>query len=102
VSAFLSTPERADSIEDFQQNIPINEILCINDSARHYQPFDIEEPLRPKTRDGFDVATICVLPLEADAVLSAFDHHWDKDLYDKASNNPNFYSLGGIGRRNVV
>jgi nucleoside phosphorylase len=58
---------------------------------------------RPASRDSFEVAIICVLSLEADAVHSLFDAHWDGDLIlDKAIGDPNAYSLGAIGRHNVV
>lgn len=102
VAALVSIPEANDSTNDSQQNLPRNQAQLINDKALHYQPSHTQETLRPKSRDGFDVAIICALPLEADAVLSTFDHHWNIDLYGKAANDPNFYSVGVLGRRNVV
>src|SRR6516162_9294310 len=59
---------------------------------------------RPATRRDFEIAVICALPLEADAVNALFDRHWDDDgpPYDKASGDPNAYSTGAIGRHNVV
>ena len=61
-------------------------------------------PRRPATRGDFEIAVICALPLEADAVNALFDLHWDDDgpPYDKASGDPNAYSTGAIGRHNVV
>lgn len=65
-------------------------------------------PRRPATRDGFEIAIICALTLEADAVAALFDRHWDDNddgdaaPYDKAKNDPNAYSTGVIGRHNVV
>ncbi|KAM5386949.1 hypothetical protein ACJZ2D_000242 [Fusarium nematophilum] len=63
-------------------------------------------PLRPKTRDDFDIAIICALPLEADTVVSLFDHDWEEDEdpnpYGKADGDPAAYSFGAIGRHNVV
>lgn len=61
-------------------------------------------PRRPATRRDFEVAVICALPLEADAVDALFDRHWDDDgpPYDKAPGDPNAYSTGAIGRHNVV
>ncbi|KAJ3549019.1 hypothetical protein NM208_g729 [Fusarium decemcellulare] len=62
-------------------------------------------PLRPKSREEFEIAIICALPLEADAVLGVFDHHWDEDdgfSYGKAHGDPNAYSTGVIGHHNVV
>lgn len=59
---------------------------------------------RPTTRDDFEIAVICALTLEADAVEALFDHYWDEDdlFLDKASGDPNAYSTGAIGRHNVV
>ncbi|KAL2818530.1 hypothetical protein BDW59DRAFT_175150 [Aspergillus cavernicola] len=61
-------------------------------------------PSVPASRDDFEVAIICALPLEANAVLSLFDHLWDDDpsFRGRDSNDPNFYTLGTIGSRNVV
>ncbi|RYP93040.1 hypothetical protein DL770_000786 [Monosporascus sp. CRB-9-2] len=70
-------------------------------------------PLRPATRDDFEVVVICALPLEANAVTKLFDPPVDKagppfDKYengpplDRARNDPNAYSTGILGRHNVV
>ncbi|KAK8057954.1 hypothetical protein PG996_011891 [Apiospora saccharicola] len=61
-------------------------------------------PRRPATRRDFEIAIICALIHEADAVEALFDHHWDDDgpPYDKAPGDPNAYSTGVIGRHNVV
>ncbi|KAF5699101.1 hypothetical protein FMUND_14909, partial [Fusarium mundagurra] len=61
-------------------------------------------PRRPSDRRGFEIAIICALPLEADAVEALFDHYWDDEdpPFDKASGDPNAYSTGVIGRHNVV
>lgn len=58
----------------------------------------------PSTCDQFHVAVICALPLEADAIHALFDHHWDDDgfPYIKAPGDQNVYSIGAIGRHNVV
>ncbi len=62
------------------------------------------QPQRPATRAGFEIAVICALPFEADAVGALFDHHWDDEgtPYDKAAGDPNAYSTGAVGRHNVV
>ena len=62
------------------------------------------QPQRPATRADFEIAIICALPLEADAVDALFDHHWDDEgtPYDKAAGDPNAYSTGAVGRHNVV
>ncbi|PNP53911.1 hypothetical protein FNYG_15667 [Fusarium nygamai] len=61
-------------------------------------------PSRPKDRYGFEIAIICALPLEADAIEALFDHYWDDDgsPFDKGPGDPNAYSTGVIGRHNVV
>ncbi|KAH6871049.1 hypothetical protein B0T10DRAFT_592798 [Thelonectria olida] len=61
-------------------------------------------PSRPTTRRGFEIAIICALTLEADAVDALFDVHWDDDgsPYDKAEGDTNAYSTGAIGRHHVV
>ncbi|KAH7233732.1 hypothetical protein IWW34DRAFT_906212 [Fusarium oxysporum f. sp. albedinis] len=61
-------------------------------------------PYQPKKRDDFEVAIICALTLEADAVIALFDHHWEDDgfSYGKARGDPNAYSIGVIGQHNVV
>ncbi|KAL9560712.1 hypothetical protein ACKAV7_015029 [Fusarium commune] len=61
-------------------------------------------PTRPSDRRGFEIAVICALTLEADAIEALFDHHWDDDgpPFDKESGDPNAYSTGVIGRFNVV
>ncbi|KAF7536244.1 hypothetical protein G7Z17_g13079 [Cylindrodendrum hubeiense] len=62
------------------------------------------EPTRPTTRYGFNIAIICALTIEADAVEALFDQYWDDDgpHYDKAPGDSNTYSTGSIGRHNVV
>ncbi|KAF4968320.1 hypothetical protein FSARC_4265 [Fusarium sarcochroum] len=61
---------------------------------------------RPNDRRDFEVAIICALPLEADAVRALFDHDWDDygqgPPFGKAPGDPNAYSTGAIGRHNVV
>lgn len=61
-------------------------------------------PSRPTTRRGFEIAIICALTLEADAIDALFDVHWDDDgsPYDKAEGDPNAYSTGAIGRHHIV
>ncbi|RDA90315.1 hypothetical protein CP533_0394 [Ophiocordyceps camponoti-saundersi (nom. inval.)] len=62
------------------------------------------EAVRPTDRREFEVAIICALTTEADAVEALFDRYWDDEgpPYDKASGDPNAYSTGCIGRHNVV
>lgn len=61
---------------------------------------------RPSRREDFEVAIICALAIEADAVLALFDHHWDDSPgsppYRKAPGDPLTYSTGCIGEHDVV
>ncbi|KAL7799984.1 hypothetical protein V8C37DRAFT_413978 [Trichoderma ceciliae] len=59
---------------------------------------------RPSCREDFEVAIICALPLEYDAVVLLFDEFWDKDgdPYRRAAGDPNTYTTGRIGRHDVV
>ncbi|KAM0239514.1 hypothetical protein ACHAP5_008305 [Fusarium lateritium] len=61
-------------------------------------------PPRPYDRRGFEIAIICALTLEADAVVALFDYYWDDEgpPFDKEPGDPNAYSTGVIGRFNVV
>uniref|UniRef100_L7JMW3 NB-ARC domain-containing protein n=1 Tax=Pyricularia oryzae (strain P131) TaxID=1143193 RepID=L7JMW3_PYRO1 len=63
-------------------------------------------PPRPAWRPDFEIAILCALPVEADAVLSIFDEDWDENAdgqpYDKAVGDPNAYTTGLVGRHNVV
>jgi nucleoside phosphorylase len=64
----------------------------------------MDTPPRPTTRDDFEVAIICALPLEYDAVVALLDGFWDDhgDAYGKAARDQNTYTTGWIGRHNVV
>ncbi|KAI3326741.1 hypothetical protein HD806DRAFT_488058 [Xylariaceae sp. AK1471] len=60
-------------------------------------------PLRPSTCHDFEIAIICALPLEADAVEALFDKHWNNSQpHDVACGDPNAYTAGVVGRHNVV
>ncbi|KAJ5809300.1 uncharacterized protein N7503_001518 [Penicillium pulvis] len=60
--------------------------------------------LPPNTRKDFDIAIICALQVEADAVEALFDHFWeeDGDRYGKSRGDQNAYRTGVIGNHNVV
>ncbi|PKK52634.1 hypothetical protein CI102_2888 [Trichoderma harzianum] len=62
-------------------------------------------PGRPSSRDEFEVAIICALPLEYDAVSLLFDCFWDEDggdPYGKAKGDLNTYTTGRMGSIDVV
>ncbi|KAJ5438354.1 uncharacterized protein N7458_009352 [Penicillium daleae] len=64
----------------------------------------MSRPVPPKTRKDFDIAIICALQLEANAVEAIFDRFWDEDgdRYGKSSGDKNAYRTGVIGNHNVV
>jgi nucleoside phosphorylase len=61
-------------------------------------------PARPNSRLEFEIAIICALAIEADAVKALFDQRWDDEPphHSKAPGDPNAYSTGSIGSHNVV
>ncbi|OCK75506.1 putative kinesin light chain, partial [Lepidopterella palustris CBS 459.81] len=63
----------------------------------------MDKPRRPRDRNDFDIAIICALTIESDAVEALFDEIWEGDCaYGKAPTDPNFYTTGRIGVHNVV
>lgn len=58
----------------------------------------------PASRDEFEVALVCSLPLEYDAVSLLFDQFWDEngDPYGRAIGDPNTYTTGRFGKFDVV
>ncbi|KAJ4024937.1 hypothetical protein NW752_002391 [Fusarium irregulare] len=75
-----------------------------NISRTESQAECIQAYLQPSRRDDFEIAIICALPLEYDAVSYIFDEFWDEngDPYGRAAGDPNNYTTGRIGRYNVV
>ncbi|KAI9036290.1 uncharacterized protein KD926_002108 [Aspergillus affinis] len=61
----------------------------------------MENQRRPHHRSEFEIAVICALQAESDAVEAAFDTKWEY-TFGKAAADPNTYSMGRIGRHNVV
>ncbi|KAL7928954.1 hypothetical protein V8C35DRAFT_284838 [Trichoderma chlorosporum] len=59
---------------------------------------------RPSRREDFEVAVICALPLEYDAVVLLFDEFWDNDgdTFGRAAGDNNTYTTGRIGKHDVV
>lgn len=51
-----------------------------------------------------EVAIICALPLEYDAISYIFDGFWDEngDQYGRAAGDPNSYTNGRVGKYNAV
>jgi len=62
------------------------------------------KPLPPSQRKSFEIAIICALQSEANAVEALFDICWDDEgkTYGKAPGDPNAYTTGVIGTHNIV
>jgi nucleoside phosphorylase len=60
--------------------------------------------MRPRSRNEFEIAIICALPLEADAVEALFDEHYDEldHIYGKQVGDTNTYTTGRISGHHVV
>ncbi|KAF3062881.1 hypothetical protein CFAM422_010417 [Trichoderma lentiforme] len=60
--------------------------------------------MAPPDRDHFDVAIICAIPTEYNAICQIFDEFWDEDgdRYGRAAGDLNTYTTGRIGKHNVV
>lgn len=61
-------------------------------------------PSPPHDRRGFEIALICALRVEYDAVLAIFDKFWEDEdrTYGQASGDDGTYTTGVIGQHNVV
>ncbi|KAL5089361.1 hypothetical protein Trisim1_005646 [Trichoderma cf. simile WF8] len=58
----------------------------------------------PSSRDEFEVALVCALPLEYNAISLLFDEFWDEDgdRYGRAIGDLNTYTTGRFGNFDVV
>ncbi|KAL6698081.1 hypothetical protein J3F84DRAFT_366444 [Trichoderma pleuroticola] len=58
---------------------------------------------RPNSREGFQIALICALRVEFDAVEALFDEYYEQDFsYSKAPGDPNAYTTGRMCGHDVV
>jgi nucleoside phosphorylase len=81
-----------------------------NGSSQHHsigpQPPSAEaNTSRPTSRDEFEIAIVCALKVEYNAVSLLVDEFWDGkrgSSYGKAPGDPNWYRTGRIGTANVV
>ncbi|EED14887.1 conserved hypothetical protein [Talaromyces stipitatus ATCC 10500] len=66
---------------------------------------DIRHPLlQPRSRDEFEIAIICALPVERDAVEALLEVEYETDglSYRKAEGDMNTYTTGRLGNHHVV
>src|SRR5256885_16699958 len=64
----------------------------------------MSRPVQPCDRGDFEIALICALHIESDAVEALFDGYW-KDVgvnYGKAKGDVNAYTTGWLCGHNVV
>ncbi|KAL2859987.1 5'-methylthioadenosine/S-adenosylhomocysteine nucleosidase family protein [Aspergillus lucknowensis] len=97
-----SKRKRRDSVSD----LPLSKKLSLA------PPFDqqpsvglpAQKPTRPSTRNEFEVAIVCALSLEFNAVSTLVDEFWDEDgeYYGRADGDTNIYTTGRIGKSNLV
>lgn len=61
-------------------------------------------PPPPNSRDDFEIAIVCALAVEYDAVSLLIDQFWDGDgdRYGRAIGDPNIYTTGRMGRFDIV
>ena len=58
---------------------------------------------RPRHRNDFEIALICALRVEFDAVEALFDDYYENDFkYGKAPGDPNAYTTGRMCNHNIV
>jgi nucleoside phosphorylase len=58
---------------------------------------------RPQDRNAFEVAIICALSVEAEAMITLFDDFWEcDDQYAKVDGDTNSYTIGRLGQHHVV
>jgi hypothetical protein len=57
---------------------------------------------RLESREDFEIALICALKTESNAVEALFDKYYDRSLYVKASEDTNAYTIGKMAGHNVV
>jgi nucleoside phosphorylase len=69
-----------------------------------WQATTMTQPSQPTGRGDFEIAIICALKSEADAVEALFDKFWgdDGEMYGKVPGDPSAYTIGVIGSYNVV
>lgn len=64
----------------------------------------VAKPPQPQSGHDFDIALICALKIESDAVEALLDGCWsDEDVHiQRANRDPNIYTIGWMSGHNVV
>ncbi|KAL2843465.1 hypothetical protein BJX68DRAFT_270196 [Aspergillus pseudodeflectus] len=93
--------KRRDSVSE----LPLSKKLSFAspELRSRYTPVQDPQPRQngPAGRDDFEVAIVCALPREYDAVYILFDEVWTHD-YERTNGDQNIYTHGRIGKFNVV
>lgn len=77
-----------DNSDSFKNDVPRSKSIKNNDW--------------PENCEGFEIALICALHIESDAVEALFDEYYEDSLYVKASGDPNAYTVGKMAGHHVV
>ncbi|CAF3512879.1 unnamed protein product [Fusarium graminearum] len=110
-SEFCDHHNRLQSIADTLSNRPMGNNIdkdlvqsVTNESQNPMTGNFTDRTCPPKGRNDFEVAIICALPLEFDAIRTLFDRHWEERHYRfrKLKGDPNHYVNGRIGTVDVV
>ncbi|UKZ53335.1 hypothetical protein TrVGV298_007127 [Trichoderma virens] len=99
----LKRKRRESFSEQSQPNkIYVAEPLPLGSS--HEENYEPQHNKTPLDRDHFDVAIICAIPTEYNAICQIFDEFWDEDgdRYGRAAGDLNTYTTGRVGKHNVV
>ncbi|KAF3146528.1 hypothetical protein TWF594_003314 [Orbilia oligospora] len=95
-----------DNDGDFEE-ISVFEPEPRRDKFRHAAPGIVSSGRtyeRPAGRQDFQIAIICALPIEYNAISLLIDQWWDEggNTYGRAQGDPNTYRNGRLGEHNVV
>jgi hypothetical protein len=60
--------------------------------------------MRPRSRNEFEIAIICALPLEFDTVEALFDEHYNEfdTVHGRQQGDANWYRTGRVGQHYVA
>ncbi|KAL2835584.1 hypothetical protein BJY01DRAFT_259136 [Aspergillus pseudoustus] len=93
--------KRRDSVSE----LPLSKKLSIASPAPEPYGSPAQTPSsrenHPDDRNDFEIAIVCALPLEFDAIYSLLDEVWDKD-YGRIRGDENIYTHGRMGKFNIV
>ncbi|KAL3474871.1 hypothetical protein BJX99DRAFT_230848 [Aspergillus californicus] len=95
-----SKRKRRDSVSE----LPLGKKLSLNTlpvGSIHNRQSPPSSNNRPDSRNDFEIAIVCALPLEFDAVSALVDEFWHGD-YGRVKGDTNIYTNARLGKFNVV